>query len=551
MSEELSKSKARADAYVGSLISLTSTSEIRYEGILHSLNTDDSSITLSYVRSFGTEGRKKDGPQVLPDEKVYGCIEFRGSNIKDLQVKSTPDVQTPTQTTAINSDPAIVQSHYLRPSLTPPSLPPPITGSSTDSLSHTAPPGSTYQGAMPLYQPGGNLGLLGPPPPHSIANNSGPGYYTPPNGPPQLHQQSLLWPPTGLAMPPSMQYPIFIPSFPTGTSSLSGSSRPQFPSPLLLTTTSPLSATNTSLPSSLFPPASLPSFMQSKAPNAAIPAAPLGTSNSDMNTIVSLLKKPMVSSSSQYSTTSQPFPSVGISTSVQTYTAAPSLITPGQLLQSCKGNVSSDPSSQIAHKDAEVVQVSRQTLPKLPVPVATEAQPPILPLPQQSRAVYKPNGCPQQARYNNYRGHERGRGSGSSGGGVMKFTEEFDFVAMNEKFNKDELWGYFGRSKNSNSKEKEGDENATEEDAESHKSEVKPVYKKDDFFDALSYNTRENQSNNERPGFSEQTKSDTETFGGYTRHQGGRGGRYRGGYNGRGYGYAGRGRGCNMPQRDH
>lgn len=55
----------------------------------------------------------------------------------------------------------------------------------------------------------------------------------------------------------------------------------------------------------------------------------------------------------------------------------------------------------------------------------------------------------------------------------MKFTEEFDFVAMNEKFNKDELWGYFGRSKNSNSKEKEGDENATEEDAESHKSEVK------------------------------------------------------------------------------
>lgn len=45
--------------------------------------------------------------------------------------------------------------------------------------------------------------------------------------------------------------------------------------------------------------------------------------------------------------------------------------------------------------------------------------------------------------------------------------------------------------------------------------------------------------------------STLQTFGGYTRHQGGRGGRYRGGYNGRGYGYAGRGRGCNMPQRDH
>mmetsp|Transcript_4806 Transcript_4806/g.10598 ORF Transcript_4806/g.10598 Transcript_4806/m.10598 type:complete len:458 (-) Transcript_4806:183-1556(-) len=70
--------------YIGSKISLISNSEMRYEGILYTINTQESTIALQSVHCFGTEGRKV--PEIPPSSEVYDFIIFRGQDINDLTV---------------------------------------------------------------------------------------------------------------------------------------------------------------------------------------------------------------------------------------------------------------------------------------------------------------------------------------------------------------------------------------------------------------------------------------------------------------------------------
>lgn len=91
--------------YVGSRISLVSKSEIRYEGILYVINTEESTIALQNVRSFGTEGRTQ--PDVPPTDEVYDFIIFRGEDIKDLTVLEGSSAK-PSQR-AVLEDPAVVR----------------------------------------------------------------------------------------------------------------------------------------------------------------------------------------------------------------------------------------------------------------------------------------------------------------------------------------------------------------------------------------------------------------------------------------------------------
>ncbi|KAJ4707144.1 protein decapping 5-like [Melia azedarach] len=574
-----SSSSGSADSYIGSLISLTSKSEIRYEGVLFNINTEESSIGLRNVRSFGTEGRRNDGPQVPPSDKIYEYILFRGSDIKDLQVKSSPPVQT---AASIHNDPAIIQSHYSQVAIASTSLPS-GSGSVPDPTSQTSQIGlsrPTFPGSPALYQPSGNLGAWGPSPLPTSNGLAMPmywqGFYGSSNGlPPQ--QQHLLQPPPGLSMLPSMQqsmqYPPMNASLPTGASNLPASQLSELRPPLM----PPISTGTINLLPPILPAQSsapisdsLTNLIPDKASTQTLPTAPSTSlplvpplSTSLDNTAIA----PPVSEPKSVSGPKMPFQSMsepassiaGMSSSILNDGIMPSLVTPGQLLQPGLPAVSSSQTSQTAQKDVEIVRLSSSEAPPGPIPAAappppaaaTEAHEPILPLP--STTERKPHGAPTytQHSYRGGRGRARGRGRGRGNElsrSATRFTEDFDFTAMNEKFNKDEVWDHLGKS---NKAQEDGDNYQDEEDVGSSKYEAKPVYVKDDFFDSLSCDALDGGSRNGRTRFSEQVKRDTETFGNFPRYHGSgrggrgpyRGGRSRGSYHGTGYGYAPRGRG--------
>ncbi|RWR85609.1 protein decapping 5 isoform X1 [Cinnamomum micranthum f. kanehirae] len=638
------------DSYIGSFISLTSKSEIRYEGVLFSINVEESSVCLKNVISFGTEGRKKDGQQIPPSEKVYEYIVFRGRDIKDLQVRASPPVHS---TPPVHNDPPIIQLGLPRPA---------------------------FQGGLPLYQPGGSLGSWGSPPAHPNANGSGlpmpmywQGSYGPSSGLPHVQQPSLIRQPPSLPIPhfilQQMQYPAMnvslpsaaqnLPEVPTLAPPVRTSSIQSLISPTLSPSLPPIQAaalpyersanlmpnkvpsppsafstgSNQSLTSITLSPflppiqtAALPSEMSSslmpnKVPVSSLPMTALSANSSFMSPPLTssldtsaspplLSSKPLIVPAPilPYLPKLQSVSEIGGSSSSSSLaeTSVPSLVTPDQLMQT--GPVFVQPLR--AGKDVDVLQpASTEPSQSFPAPTPVEDQGPILPLPtlliqkgplgltyDQSHPLILRGTAPQT--HHSYRGHgrgrgnrvsergrgnrvsERGRGNGISERGrwngvsergrwngvrergrwsgvsergrwngvserishsTNKFTKDFDFIAMNEKFKKDEVWGDLGGS-TTQIRANEGiaddgnvDDTLEENEVMSENCEFKLRYAEEGFFDSLSPNAFDRESRNGRMTFSDQMKIDTETFGDLARHHG------RGG---RGPGFVGRSRGA-------
>lgn len=524
------------DSYIGSLISLTSKSEIRYEGVLATINPQESTIALQNVKSFGTEGRKKEGPQIPPNDRVYEYIVFRGTDIKDLQVKSSSSIHAKQQTETHN-DPAIIQTHYAgapaHATHTPAAS---IDDGALTGLGSTAMQHDLVRQPLPdgysSYPYGNHLGSWATSPP--LANIDGsmhPQVYGGPSSS-QVHIQQSSQIHAQQAIPfhhqtansqHPLQYPegyaaTRMPNFPETATSLA------FPSQFAISNPqySPsLAASNVSLASSI--PSHIP----------VMPSVP--SSHQELTTMSLMSNKAGPSQSSLLPASCVPSSSSSIRGSPSDpITTLPSLLTPDQLTNSLPGITSSHDKLYPERKDMGSLLPSSVNPSSA---ISGMPQEPLLPLPTSS----------QQAEH-----------------GGTQFSEEFDFNAMNEKFNKDEVWGSLGKEKK---RATSGD--GIEDNPFRHSVQVnedyapdppkpgsKPVYNKDDFFDSLSCNSLNRGGWSGRTRLSERMKLDTETFGEFQQRapmgQGNYGaphGYHRGSYNrGRGYGYyGGRGRGGYRP----
>lgn len=551
-----------ADSYIGSLISLTSKSEIRFEGFLYAVDTENSNIVLQNVRSFGTEGRKKDGPQIPASDKVYEYITFRGTDIKDLHVKLSPP--------QIHNDPAIisVQAQATQPASIPPPYVPPVTSLTGDSSSSSHSGVSSFPSARPLYDSSSSgLPLWGPPPAPVAPNGTGlampvfwQGFYKFPDDHRHLEHQhfKLQPPPAQFPSLPVLQAPSALGQYPVQSSLAPIFSQPA-PS---YSSAQPLegsSATSIVTPVTTILSAS-PILSDLEIPVSVSAASSVVTADF-LNTHPSkLLRKrseedlsephPLVNSA-RLSEVSSALSVPGLPIAAMAPQAVQQV--PKAALASGKGPMANRQAYKQGQKTTDPSKARFR--PVIPGLQQSSAQP-LLPLPvspNQQQPLIQGNDSTFKSIFIR-RGRGRGNGIGRTGRGARsksKFLEDFDFMAMNEKFKKEEVWGELLKEETKDKVEENGSLECLVdggiESEEFDKPFDKPlsdmpkrsVYVKDDFFDLLSCDALNQGSKSERTKFSEQRKIDTETFGSFPlRSRGG----HRGWFGGRG----GRGRGRNI-----
>ncbi|KAJ0252656.1 Decapping 5-like protein [Hirschfeldia incana] len=594
-SQSSSPSPSLGDTFVGSFISLVSNSEIRYEGILYHINVNDSTLGLKNVRSCGTEGRKKDGTQVPPSDTVYDYILFRGSDIKDLQVNPT---SSPLPRQEIQREQDVNQTSHARPAM---SSPPSGYGMgrggqwvNTPALSSKPVP-ATQHSSVPLgfQPPPSDAGSLKESPASLIGSTNS--FQAVQSKPVPASQYSTV--PLGFQPPPSNAG-----SLTESQESLigSGNSFQGAQSNAGLSMPMPSFVQGNKLPSTGVPPGMMHREVSSSSAKLSDPqiidmsASPVMGLVDDTSQVVTLT--PDVASDQAYSSNPSPLGQTqrhtppGLASSPSNLSTLSEAQLPASYIQN------SYPVAPQAVGNGVYDSLSNHHNRSIPysIPAMTSHSAPLVPGPfsnsPQSFSDMKPLLQSRQQMVN--RGQEMFGGTNPVSMGVPsrslattyqtplvplaatahqsripgssnEFTEEFDFEAMNEKFNKTELWGFLGK----NSQISHREETVVEPSGEG-----KRAYNKDDFFDTISCNPLDRVARSGQQQldsrFPEHMRQNPEAYGNHfqmpLQPQPGQGAylaaqtNYRGGYDNNnynnyysnsGYGYysGGRGRGRNTP----
>ncbi|XP_047306671.1 protein decapping 5-like [Impatiens glandulifera] len=484
------------------------------------------------VRSYGTEGRKKDGHQIPPSDKVYEYILFRGCDIKDLQVKPFP---TPEEDASIDDPAVVIQSAHsmggtagsLRSSayissggsmtapdfsqenrvVNPVTLASHQTGTNSSQVSslQISPNANVASAAPQRYFEGFDGNSTSESYIQKLPNPLVPTNQLPPHPVQVYEEMSLFQNPIGFSSS----------SLPTANSVQFNMQPPPDPN-------EQYNLVDISMPSTL--KTSVSSHL-----------TPLTGNTVDMpsfSTFNQGIGCPLVSEADLgYAYSS--FPPIPDFTTGQLSEEGPNFLTTDQLGHLRPPVLSTLDNIYVDQKNMDSISASSSiTAPEVPV-------------------AFLPSNLP---------------GKQDCCVLSLPFTEEFDFEAMNEKFKKEEIWGYLGSTRQRektlsvSSPQNLGNEGLY--GSELLKIDSKPAYNKEEFFDTLSKasynkhecfntlsgNTHMRGPRNGPPRFSNRMKMDNETFSNFNqRHYAGYDAHdetYRSPHNwGRDYNHDGRGGG--------
>ncbi|KAI0395016.1 Scd6-like Sm domain-containing protein [Xylariaceae sp. FL0594] len=522
--------------FLGARISLISKSDIRYSGILHEINSEDSTVSLQNVRSYGTEGRRGNpSEEVAASDQMYEYIVFRGSDVKDLRIEQTPTAPKENQPPPVPNDPAIVGARTRpagpgRPG--PPNQGPGPAGFGQSPYPpnfYPPPPGQWGRGG-PMPGPGqGFNGMPYPPPPGWFPPGQGfpPGGPGPwnhyggfppgPQGPPGTPGQGMRptpqqdSKPTPIGAGVDKQRPVGVPAVELPTESKTSGQPASQPAPV------PKETAPTP------PVESKPTVAEVKATADSLASKQATVSKDNEPKSVPTLPK------SNRITPAVPIPGmVPPKTGTQTIAATAAV--------KSVGDQANGPPSAAAIRDATQAAKAAVAMAMAQLDKSTSAAAPAVPVATNNTAMDNLTKKVNEMRVNATRGVSgRGRGRGGRGNSHTKVEvpdADFDFETANAKFNKQEIVKEAAvgspvvEAANGTSSE------ATEvEDGAYNKTKS--------FFDNISSEAKDRAENSgHKPGGrewrGEEQRKNMETFG-----QGSVDGGYRGGYRGR----RGRGRG--------